>query len=642
VSLLKNRELNFELGRTFRIAGTILDDSGNPGRDLSLHAVDSSTGNFAFGEPAADGTYTIDLPAGTYDFALRKRNRDSAAEGTVPDQIFAGVVVEGDLQLDLVLQTGFLVTVEIIDAEGRGISGILVLASSPGVHEISESDTRGTVVLKLLPASYSISLFVAPPFLSPAAQPVTVDSDTTLRIRLERGVTVTGRVTTVDGEQMEDVSISFSPVDRGRTTSVFVETGEVYETALRSGVYEVSALTFGGPYPSQDFGIFEFTADTEIGFTLQRGMPVDGRVIDARGQPVTGASVVAKYGDGRNAGQTETGADGGFLLQLLPGAYDLFVRLPNLSAVSRRGVIEVPTEEFVELRLAAAALKSRVTTADGRPAQAVVLLIPATEKVPRFAHNFSTAVAAFGLADDSGLFEVATDPGVYDVVVTSFDLSPGGLYLPGIEIDGVVEHDFQLPSAENSYELSGELAIESDVRFDSVVLQFYEPRTRALKQSFYGQPGQYQVYLQPGPYIVQVALLRAGGVVERVYEMGELAVESDLTWDIVVPLHSTTVVSGGAVPSRFVPQPLQLRYDHPLRPSPVRGDRAGTLQPRRPEGRHPRPRIEDGRHAHPPLGWAGRQRPGASVRGVSVSVGGWGARGDKEASVAPLSLNWEG
>lgn len=56
VSLLKNRELNFELGRTFRIAGTILDDSGNPGRDLSLHAVDSSTGNFAFGEPAADGT----------------------------------------------------------------------------------------------------------------------------------------------------------------------------------------------------------------------------------------------------------------------------------------------------------------------------------------------------------------------------------------------------------------------------------------------------------------------------------------------------------------------------------------------------------------------------------------------------------
>jgi protocatechuate 3,4-dioxygenase beta subunit len=362
------------LPRSYKLSGRVLDPDSLPvvnatvsGSSTSAH-LGSYTIQSSFSGVVTDqsGSFETSVLGGTYTLQALATGRPS---GSVT------MTIASDTQATIVLPATFKISGRVLDADGNPVAQEQVCldrpTSSPNLALGSvcmsgtgtQTDADGRFVLQVLPGSYALGMRGmaampvggagdggaegGPPF--PPSTPITsshtlvldqtlaLANDTVVPdVALPRSYKLSGRVLDPDGLPVANATISGSSAaaDLGSYTfqsgfyGAVTDPSGSFETSALEGTYTLQASATGRPSGSVTVTI---ASDTQATIVLPVTFSIRGRVLDADGNPVAQERVcLDRPNPYPNMGlapvcmsgpQTQTDADGRFVLQALPGSY---------------------------------------------------------------------------------------------------------------------------------------------------------------------------------------------------------------------------------------------------------------------------------------------------------------------------------
>lgn len=361
----------------------------------------------------AEGTFALDaLEAGTYDLVLHAATR--------PPRRLAEVAVAGDTTLDLELEPGFALDVEVVErASGAPIAGAevrlvpgdldrLIWFSEDELDaqdRVARTGLDGRVRIEGLGRGVHQTHVAAEGHATALGQALVEPDSPSLRIALERGGVVTGLVGAADGTPVSDARVFLNPlVYRKSLDTPILGNGALTDALGRyriEGVppdaYHAVVLRADGSgtfhLDPEDPGelapvLVEDGSEVTLDFRIPRPGAVHGRVVDERGEPVENARVSVSWGDFKpgRAGffpianvpgvkdsihhETVTDADGRFAIDTLRTSHRPFTfRLQAEGCVKDELQLDVPAgallEPLVTLQRLGATIRGRLTDPDG-------------------------------------------------------------------------------------------------------------------------------------------------------------------------------------------------------------------------------------------------------------------------------------
>jgi len=311
-------ELEFSLPRLHEVHGVVRDADGRPVPDVEVTASE-----WHWAESSADGSFTLRLPAGEHDIAVRQ-----TSGGSYLSQRMGQVEVPAQTVLALTLEKGPTLTIRVVDEGGVGIAGVQFWLSSittygPDTGSLT-THSGGRATAEIPPGVYEIWFDPAPlPYLVPDVQRrLTVLGDTLVTIALIKGVALRGNLV---GENGEPVSagpwayLTLDPEGDGRGQGASLDK-DAFAVAVRPGRYRCRLSAGSSDLPSQGLGTVEVVTDTTIRFAVRRGVSVSGRINGVR-VAHRGNLQVSSVDGSVGTRSVRFGAFGTFSIRLVPGQY---------------------------------------------------------------------------------------------------------------------------------------------------------------------------------------------------------------------------------------------------------------------------------------------------------------------------------
>jgi Carboxypeptidase regulatory-like domain len=278
--------------------------------------------------------------------------------------------------ISIVLPAGIELAGLIADAEGKPIAGAgVVLLQDPSgavampvesmiaselVRPFAMSDATGRFTVRLNKAPHDLGVWKEG-FAGARRGDVTPGGAGALRIVLEQGVEIRGRVMTKGGAKTSVAGmIMASAEDESTATAMVAEDGAFVIRGLRPGKYDVS---FIGMNAQSAEGQFEAPA-ADVVLELPATGEIRGRAIDA----VT-RQTVSPYTVNFGAATQEVEGDSPFSMHVQPGTDDLTVRAPGYR-ISKTSVTVEPEKSTEELTIALMpghAVSGTVSAENGAP-----------------------------------------------------------------------------------------------------------------------------------------------------------------------------------------------------------------------------------------------------------------------------------
>ena len=363
----------------------------------------------------AGGSFEIRVLPGIYCLGF---DRVPGTDG-YPFQSICEVNLESDLEMDITLDAGFLVSGRVVDPEKTGIEGCwLNFFTEDGLWRggSSMSGSDGSFEVRLAADDYY--LVVQPVkgyFPDSLFQKLSLTGDTSLEIILRPGVRVFGRVTAGDGHPLPRVTVQLMP--RAIEDLVPLPDEETPEDDMSEGGAGLVAAILAGAVGLVDEDIPEpaKAAYDEESLARESSSPpgavseFDGNVIDIPGVPDADVMIKRLPYWGWDA-VAWTDVDGFFELRVRPGIYDLYawpseksyvnVHLPGLDCTSE-------LEVNLALEAAEITVSGKVEEPAGTSADSALVS----------AYEEQTGNHQAVYTDNSGSFELRLTPGVYELLV---------------------------------------------------------------------------------------------------------------------------------------------------------------------------------------------------------------------------------
>lgn len=366
------------------VTGRIVDPDGRPlaGR-LRLEVVDeqrlaASTSERIAADAKADGTFALGpLPLGALGIAV-------AAPRHATRRIEVTTTRRGAVDLgDVVLETGLVIRGRVRDRQGNGLEGASVRARlrRPGERSLGEATSEADgeyVVAGLTPGTYRLTAALPGYATASATAPAGGDP---VDLVMEAGGEIAGRVVDAAGQPAEDATLAAEWAGEAEAASPGGAFGTPEEgdgrfvlRDLAAGRYVVQARAAGKGEASISGVRVVAGRRTEVGtLRLAGGGIVRGTVVDADGQGVPGATVVAERDLMVQSGDLvdQTGSSGAFEIRGVPAGRASVMASHPAYASPKPVVVEVdPEKEPAPIRivlLEGARVEGRAMHRDGRP-----------------------------------------------------------------------------------------------------------------------------------------------------------------------------------------------------------------------------------------------------------------------------------
>ncbi|HWM89566.1 MAG TPA: carboxypeptidase regulatory-like domain-containing protein [Thermoanaerobaculia bacterium] len=456
----ENVPITFLLGPGAAITGQVVDEAGNPieGAKVATNTNPLDPRSIRMEERKAwtgpDGRFVLrQLPAG------RLHNVAAVREGFAPAQQLA----DSTAPIRLVLRRGTAATGRVVTGEGLPVAGAeltLMPAESepvpgPWVSFQAVSDAGGRFRLQNLKAGRfslrAVRAGFAPAVVQGIEIPETPETPETAPqldlgdVTLQPGAAIEGIVTDTRGRPVEKASVSLGHDPSGFLTPELssmsmepVETGPDgrfrFADLPRGSRFEVNA---GHPELAHEVmsGVEAPTAKP-VHIRLARSRSLEGRVVDAEGEPVAGARVFPSYtsagffGAPLGGRPPKTDEEGRFVLsRLKPGTIDVLVSASGYKTRREPGVLIPEEGEIapVEITLQpGTSLEGRVLDREDLPLRYASVHLQGEDQ-----GFFRMAVST----DEEGHYEIGDlEPGSYEVrasagqgpsVVSPVQIRPG-------------------------------------------------------------------------------------------------------------------------------------------------------------------------------------------------------------------------
>ena len=131
---------------------------------------------------------------------------------------------------------------------------------------------------------------------------------------------------------------------------------------------------------------------------------------------------------------------------------------------------------------------------------------------------------------------------------------------PDLELRDLIGRDLTVPDAETTYRLAGQVEYENGLPQTHVLLVFYDTAQGLVAQAtVLADEVSFALSLSPGNYQVWARLHSVVDGIEKVYDLGTLALSGDLDWN--APLHGA--ITAVAEPLSRQPRTFSLGQNYP-------------------------------------------------------------------------------
>ncbi len=415
-------------------------------------------------------------------------------------------------------------TVAIVEGTARdasthaGIAGAEVVFAAPGGRRelTTTTGSDGRYRLELPHGAWMVRAFGDRIVSMPVSVRIGPDSGP-VDLELIRAGRIRGVVRTAEGRAVAGADVSLVHARRELTDALESTIGRTAVTDgsgtftldVLPGTVELVAVS-GTLTGAAKAGPVVSDTESTVTILMRAQLVVTGRVIDAAGAPVAGATVIAlaQFFDhgGRNRRTVTTAADGRFVLDGIDAAtliLDAHSSAGAAAPVLRLELAASPPPPEIVLQLAAGAhLFGRVVAADG------AALADAKITVTRHGTSWPFATTH---ADRAGQFDVPAPPGEHFQVVASTDDGVARLpaAVPGEELHLVIGAKGGIRGLARR----GEQPFAGDLR---VMIYRYVPAgstsawPRLIQQQVATRDGRFEVPdLDPGSYDLEIGVVGA-------------------------------------------------------------------------------------------------------------------------------------
>lgn len=399
--------IEIALERGIRVYGAVRDEAGRPLEGVTVgydKTIQTGRGSMYMRDSQvttdANGAFSFDsVSSGKAQFGFSRQGYlrlDRAIDATGREQ-----------RLDVELSTGVALRGIVVDESGAPVVAASVRGSTSGMtrsNASTKSGPDGRFVLEPLAPGRASVFVMAPGFADRNEPDIDIASAGELRVVMERGATVEGRVTGIEGANMQEVALEIADRQYDRRVSA---AGEFRIEGVRPGRTIVAGYAqVGQGYrtskPVEVELVAGQTAAVEVAFV--QGNTVRG-VVTLGEAPMAGASIVFRPKDSASAGYASTQADGNGQYEaigLVDGEYAVTVTETATRRWFQTGYKCSGSGEF-DIRLEEGKVEGRVLEAGTRnPLAGATVMV---ETGTPYSVSFLTSTA---VTDDDGRFVILT------------------------------------------------------------------------------------------------------------------------------------------------------------------------------------------------------------------------------------------
>jgi hypothetical protein len=200
------------------------------------------------------GQYSVKLNKGTYSIRIRNGNTGSSVAGApahLEENVFRDLVLNKDTLLNIKLPHFPVVRCSVVTTNGEPVAGVIMkssdgpMATTP-LGDINTTNASGVCILRVR-STVKNNLWITPPAISTYIDRIDsllTNKDTTLIIRLTKGVTLSGKIFFSDS--IRPVSQIAVAIEQGSEQKlVYTNTSGEYSIQLVQGTYR---LRLRNPY----------------------------------------------------------------------------------------------------------------------------------------------------------------------------------------------------------------------------------------------------------------------------------------------------------------------------------------------------------------------------------------------------------
>ena len=549
--------IDVQLERGATLHGRVTGD-GKPvgGAAVRLMAITGST-SVAPIVTDADGQYSLDgVPAGEHTVEFRK-------QGFVTKRQTVETAPAKDAQLDVDLEHGRDLRGRVVDRGGAAVDGASISAfpSTGGPNEQTVTGGDGAFVIEGLSESrYNVQVRKNG-FTSTSQRDVALPQTSPLVVTLDRGGTVTGRVTGLAPNELASVYVNAN-AENGFTSAQTDASGSFTLRGVPDGRVTVVANLMGTDRRSKQKSILvENGTAPPLEINFDEGYTVRGRVT-FNGVPVTMGSInfyqtpprPDSNGYGRVSGGTYE------INGLSAGEYNVMMSAPE---GGYRGKYTVAGSGTFDIDVRGATLHGRVVDADSGAPVADASVNVGGKATTMYGNAISDSDGRFvvpALADGTYSLGVRRDnysPALQDVTVSGGSVADvevrlqGGTQMTFLVVDATTQTTIM--NAGVSVESGGKSISGGMMRSEDGLHLWLQPGNYTARATAYGYGSfspQRVEFTVPGPP-VRIALSHAGALVVIVRSAGFARVRGPLS----APPPGVGGVVGGGVSRQVLPGP---------------------------------------------------------------------------------------
>ncbi len=473
---LKNIRLELQPGAS--VAGVLTDDTGNPLVDVNVMARSNAKQYFGsrFAKTGEQGEFVLSgMAEGEYDLAWnpRKPGEDEHMYGWTPhealvlkrievtwDQHLRGVQLRANApDSEPGAETGWTLAGRVRDTRGNAVEGAVLRVwelGKSGTAPQTQSASDGRFELGGLTTGSPTMLRVEHPDFSTYMHSLPEPVERPMDIVLEDRGTVSGQVRYADtGMPVTTFSVR---MQKGNDQPVFVENeeGRFRIEGADAGENEVLVSAEGYKETGTPVTVLPGREVAGIDARLERGLAVEGIVVNERGAPVEGAFLFAKRipriaAERETQLLTKTNAEGQFRVESLKDDYGVLsawhadfgvgaarydtstsgveiVLRNNLGTVSGQVLLDGLPAIGAEVNLMATSLLSPEAAAFGTPSQRIKEDgLFRFEDMPEGEYNVSTTIgkptATAPMGDNNLSRKILVEPGAETEVLLEFPVA---------------------------------------------------------------------------------------------------------------------------------------------------------------------------------------------------------------------------